>query len=190
MAKHLLLTGAPGVGKTTLCKHVATTLCERYPNQIKGFYTEEVRSKDQPRKSCRIGFDIVSVDNKTRASLARAHPEGVQARGPKVSKYTVDVNSFEQNALPLLVYSGSEINIIVVDEIGKMELFSHRFKAQVMKLFESDLVYLLCTVPVQSIPFVNSLKNRTNVEVIEVTRENRDDMVDRLLKVLDSKINN
>ena len=88
------------------------------------------------------------------------------------------------------VYSGSEINIIVVDEIGKMELFSHRFKAQVMKLFESDLVYLLCTVPVQSIPFVNSLKNRTDVEVIEVTRENRDDMVDRLLKVLDSKINN
>ena len=80
--------------------------------------------------------------------------------------------------------------LIVIDEIGKMELFSHRFKTQVMKLFESPSVFLLCTVPLYSIPFVNSLKSRTDVEVLEVTKENRDSLADSLLDKLARKINN
>jgi nucleoside-triphosphatase len=190
MSKHLLLTGKPGVGKTTLCKNLLDILYARFPNRIKGFYTEEVRTKDGSKKSTRIGFDIVSVDHKTRATLARVMPEGVQSRGPKVSKYTVDVNSFELNALPLINHSGSEMSIIVIDEIGKMELFSHRFKTQILKLFESSFVTLLCTVPINSIPFVDSLKSRADVEIVEVTRENRDDLANSLLDVFIRKIGN
>ena len=190
MAKHLLLTGPPGVGKTTLCKHIANKLRDDYPEQIKGFYTEEVRSKDRSMKSFRVGFDVVAVENETKVPLARVLPEGAQARGPKVSKYTVDVNSFEQKALPLIGHSAPEVALIVIDEIGKMELFSHRFKTQVMKLFESASVFLLCTVPLYSIPFVNSLKSRTDVEVLEVTKENRDSLADSLLDKLARKINN
>ena len=186
MKKHLFLTGPPGIGKTTLCKKLALAFHDRHPNQIKGFYTEEVRSGPNCK---RIGFDVVAVkDNSTRATLARELAEGAQARGPKISKYTVDVKSFEQIALPLISCSGSEATVIVIDEIGKMELFSHRFKAQVMKLFEIDHVILLCTVPIQSVPFVSALKNRPDVEIITVTKENRDSLQDHLSKLLISKI--
>ena len=169
MERHLLLTGVPGVGKTTLCKCIINVLQQKNCGKVKGFLTEEVRNQ-----SSRIGFDIVSVDGTVRAPLAR--DRGI-LKGPKVSKYTVDINSLELNALPLIKPGDSNVRVIVIDEIGKMELFSHRFKSKVMHLFSCDSICLVCTVPVHSNPFVNSLKQRDDVKLLEVTRDNRNDLI-------------
>ena len=103
-----LITGPPGVGKTTLIKRLGK-LC----NPVMGFYTEEVRGSNGVRQ----GFDVVSLDNESiRQPLAR---EASNQRGPKVGKYTVHLSEFESIALPCLEKSRiTEDATVVIDEIG------------------------------------------------------------------------
>lgn len=132
----LLVTGLPGVGKTSLLQALADTA----PNPG-GFLTLEVRGKDGKR----VGFDVVTVDGRERAPLARVtnspnsnNSPGNQT-GPKVGQYSVNVTEFEKIALPSLnkeVLRGA--SLIIVDEVGKMESFSKKFEARVRKLFDED----------------------------------------------------
>ena len=107
---HVLITGPPGIGKTTLIKKIHKEL----PRPSSGFYTEEIRGSN----GTRIGFDIVLLDDKTcRKPLAR---ENSIKRGPKVGKYTVLVPEFESIAIPCLKNELSDVHqIIIIDEIGK-----------------------------------------------------------------------
>ena len=90
----------------------------------------------------RVGFDVVTLDGRERAPLARVtnsnNSPGNQT-GPKVGQYSVNVAEFEKIALPSLnkeVLRGA--SLIIVDEVGKMESFSKKFEARVRKLFDED----------------------------------------------------
>ncbi|CAL2274259.1 unnamed protein product [Prunus armeniaca] len=95
--KCLLVTGPPGVGKSTLIMRVFETLRASNPNlKIQGFYTSEVR-----RGSERVGFQVVTLDGRT-APLASTISSPESFRWPNVGKYKVNVASFESLALPEL----------------------------------------------------------------------------------------
>ncbi len=160
MARHVLLTGPPGVGKTTAVKK-AVDLLRDGGKEPKGFVTEEVREDGR-----RIGFDVVSVvDPADRRSLARKNA----GPGPKVGQYTVTLKEFEAIGLPTL-RSAKPGDLLVVDEIGKMELLSGKFLDAATALFDKvDGVRILCTVPtVSNHAFVKALKRRDDKELIEV----------------------
>lgn len=183
MKKHVLLTGEPGVGKTTICK----MLIEHFKNEenISGFYTEEVRGTDS--KSGRVGFDVVSIDDLTlRFPLARLSSMCPQLHGPRVSKYTIDLEKFEASTVPLLKKSFADTSLCVIDEIGKMELFSPRFKSLVIDLFDRTSVNLLCTVPSYQIKFVDDLKRRDDVELFHVTKCNRNYLKSELIQRIEA----
>jgi len=103
-----LITGPPGIGKTTLIKKLYA-LCK----PAVGFYTEEVRGPN----GVRLGFDIISLeDENSRKPLAR---ESSTQRGPKVGKYTVKIPEFESVAIPCVENAQScHEKIIIIDEIG------------------------------------------------------------------------
>jgi len=174
--KHVLLTGIPGVGKTTLVKIVCKSLKENRHKTIHGFYTEEVRES-----TARIGFDVVTF-NGDRTQLARKRDlvsMDMIKRNPSVGQYIVDIGGFEKYALSALPtnleFNHSNESIAVIDEIGKMELFSNKFKSIVSKLFNQSDCTILATVPVnKNIKFVEDLKSRDDVIIFEVTKENRD----------------
>ncbi|GFS52459.1 cancer-related nucleoside-triphosphatase homolog [Trichonephila inaurata madagascariensis] len=166
-SRHVLLTGPPGIGKTTVTQKLCEVLKERNV-PFQGFFTEEVRNGRE-----RIGFDVVSTFGR-HGPLARISNPSVT--GPKVGKYTVDVSSFEALALP--VFDCAPSSILILDEIGKMESFSKPFLAKTREVFTKDNIRIVATIPVarNALPLVDELRKRKDCLLIQVSRENRDDL--------------
>ncbi len=150
----VLLTGAPGSGKTTLTRRVVEVLRER-GEVLAGFTTSEIR-----RGGRRTGFVVTGIGGLERTLALRG------ANGPRVGTYGVDVAAFDEVAL-LEISNGIELgSTLVVDEIGKMELLSDGFRALIGRIFECPRV--LATVPAAAVPLVDDLKARPDVTLITV----------------------
>ncbi|RLN40018.1 cancer-related nucleoside-triphosphatase isoform X2 [Panicum miliaceum] len=173
-SRSLFVTGPPGVGKTTLVMRVFETLMASHPNlTIRGFYTREVRESGE-----RVGFEVVTLDGRSGplASSKVSSPESV--RWPTVGKYKVDVASLESLALPELQVK-EETDLFIIDEVGKMELFSSAFFPAVMRVIESNIP-VLATIPIprngRDIPGVARLRNHPGAAIFTLNTGNRDMM--------------
>ena len=157
---NLLLTGKPGVGKTTIIRRVLEAL----NTPATGFYTREIRGPGG-----RLGFEAVTLAGE-KCTLAH-----VDFRSPyRVSKYGVDVSSFERIIVPSIDPDlHPEAAFIVIDEIGKMECFSSRFREVVLRALDSAKP-VLGTITLGGGPFIEGIKRRPDVELIVVTPSSRD----------------
>ncbi|XP_061480489.1 cancer-related nucleoside-triphosphatase isoform X2 [Rhineura floridana] len=175
MAKHVFLTGPPGIGKTTLIQK-ATEILKSSSVPIDGFYTEEVREGGR-----RVGFDVVTLSGR-RGVLSRVGSGPAAARCEyRVGQYVVDLTSFEQLALPLLrntdLSSSAVKKVCIIDEIGKMELFSQSFIQAVRHILSGPGPVILGTIPVpkgKPLGLVEEIRSRKEVKVFNITKENRD----------------
>jgi nucleoside-triphosphatase len=132
MPSHILITGLPGVGKTTLIRELAKRLAEYDPA---GFYTEEIRDAQGTRE----GFRLVTLCGRRLVLSHIRHP------GPdRVSRYGVDVPGFEQ-LLAELDLRHTQSRLIVIDEIGKMECLSRRFRDDMTALLNQPKM-LIATI--------------------------------------------
>ena len=133
MARHIFITGQPGVGKTTL-----VVAAVRARQDVCGFYTAERRSGSE-----RSGFDVVALGPSASAVGTLA----TVGKGKyMVGKYSIDVPSFESIALPSLK-SATATPITVIDEVGKMELFSLTFLPRVESILDCGAATVLGTLP-------------------------------------------
>nr|XP_003940835.2 cancer-related nucleoside-triphosphatase isoform X1 [Saimiri boliviensis boliviensis] len=187
MARHVFLTGSPGVGKTTLIQKASDVL-KSSGVPVDGFYTEEVRQGGR-----RIGFDVVTLSG-TRGPLSRV---GLQPppgkRECRVGHYVVDLTSFEQLVLPVLrnanSNSGPEQRVCIIDEIGKMELFSQPFIQAVRQTLSVPGTIILGTIPVpkgKPLALVEEIRNRNDVKVFNVTKENRNHLLPDIVTCVQS----
>jgi nucleoside-triphosphatase len=166
MKRALLLTGEPGCGKTTIIKEVLA----KANRSAGGFYTEEIRAK-----GIRQGFKIITMDGK---SAILAH---IDVHSPhRVSKYGVDIESIDKVAVSALREAIQSKDVVVIDEIGKMELFSTPFKDAVLQALESDK-RVLGTVMLASHPWADKIREQPEVEIVKVTRFNRNEVVNKVL---------
>ncbi len=156
----ILLTGLPGCGKTTVILETVRLLS----SPAAGFYTEEVRSSGQ---RARVGFDVVTVDGR-RGPLAR-----VGGSGPRVGKYAVDLSSFEEIGVRALEEGLQRPgSVLVVDEVGKMELLSPAFVTALERAFQSPNP-LLGTILHRQHRLAEQFRRAPGVELITVALTNR-----------------
>ncbi|KAK9725498.1 hypothetical protein RND81_05G148300 [Saponaria officinalis] len=171
--KCILISGPPGIGKTTLVSRVVDNLRASNPNlKVQGFLTREIRQGNQ-----RVGFEVVTIGGQ-RAPLASINNSSLQSsRWPTVGRYHVDVSSFERIALPELQIH-EDTDLFVIDEVGKMELFSTSFLPAVLRLLNSNIP-ILATVPVpkhgRDIPGVERLRNHPGATMYLLNPNNRDE---------------
>jgi len=165
----ILLTGPAGCGKTTVVKRVVENLGR---TGIAGFYTEEIR-----RGGTREGFKWRLVDGR-EGVLAHVNFKGLH----KVGKYSVDTAGFENKVVPVLD-PAADVELFIIDEIGKMECFSEKFVAAVRKLLDCDKA-VLATVARKGGPFIAQVKKYPGVELLRLTRDNRNGLVARIVDTL------
>lgn len=166
--KNIFLTGSPQSGKTTVIKKVIA----RLPYPATGFYTEEERVEGR-----RVGFLMKTLDGK---SGYLAHQD---IRSDfHIRRYGVSIENIETIAVPSIIPRNN--HVIVLDEIGKMECYSEVFKHAALTALDSPNV-VLGTITLGGDEFIRRIKGRDDVELHEVTLENRDSLPDLIFGLLD-----
>ena len=159
----ILITGLPGVGKTTLFHALAEHLADFKPA---GFYTEEIRNE----QGIREGFRLVTLCGRQLVLSHIHHP------GPhRVSRYGVDVAGFE-HLLAQLDLGHAQSPLIMIDEIGKMECLSRRFRADMTTLLNQSKM-LIATIALKAGGFIRVVKDRPDCRLVTVTTDNRDSLM-------------
>jgi nucleoside-triphosphatase len=167
MATARLLTGNPRTGKTTIIKQsLAQTGYD-----AGGFFTEEIRSGNT-----RKGFKIISLHGQ-EAILAHADYAGKY----RVGRYGIDIEALENTGVKSVEEALANNQLIVIDEIGKMELFSDAFRDSVKKAISSTRP-ILGTIMLKSEPYVDYIKLMKSVEVIEVNINNRSNVLEDTIR--------
>lgn len=171
----VILTGPPGIGKTSVVRSAVRMLGDR----AVGFWTEEVRDR---RSGKRTGFRVVTTwgDSALFASKTFTSKK-------LVGSYGVNVEIFEKVAVQPLWDELERIGdrIAVIDEIGKMELFSKSFRELVKAVVHDHSISLLATVPIRDVhPVVREVRRLKGAVLIEVSRENRDSLPSDILNLL------
>ena len=168
MKKNILITGPPRCGKSTVIEKVV----ERIDLPATGFFTREIREQGR-----RMGFSIITLDGR-EGILAH---EDIKGRC-RVGKYGVNLKDIDSIAVPSMIPIKKD-EIVVIDEIGKMECFSLKFREALTAVLDS-LNWVIGSIAQKGDAFIQGIKERADVTVINVTPKNRDILIHELLSLI------
>ncbi|TFH24615.1 NTPase [Candidatus Bathyarchaeota archaeon] len=178
MTRILILTGAPGVGKTTLLTKTVDALKTK-GLRVGGMITREVREGN-----VRVGFEILDLTSNKHGWLAHVNGQG----GPQVGKYHVNLNDLDNVGAVAIAQALEKCDVIAIDEIGPMELFSPKFKKVVAQALESKQLMLTVVHGKAKDPIVTQIKRRVDAEIFNVTFSNRENLTEQLARKVYDKI--
>ena len=155
------------MGKTTIIMRAL----ERTRISAGGFFTEEIRSA-----GVRRGFRVVTMDG---LSATLSH---VDMKGPyRVGKYGVDIEALDRVGVAAIREAVREHELVVIDEIGKMELLSSSFRETVEEAINSGK-RVLGTIMLAAHPWADRVKRYPGVATVTVTRSNRDSVLEQVVR--------
>ncbi len=172
MIKNIILTGQPHSGKSTLLQRLLPDIPQR-----RGFITREIL-----QEGVRRGFEVWTDDN---IDFVLAHVE-YSSLPYRVSRYGVDVAGFEAILPPLFEYQPNQL--LYLDEIGQMELFSDKFKSLVENYLDAPNLFMGTLSAVYHDEFTTVVRSRKDILIVEITPENREQKYQEMKEWL--KINN
>lgn len=176
MIEKILITGPPRCGKSTLISKLIEYYTTKKNYVIYGFLTPEVR-----RDGNRVGFDVVDIYSGTRSHLARIGDSKTKYR---VGKYRVFIEEFDKYIEDALNIEEKTIDLCVIDEIGKMELFSRKFQTFIKSIFTSKIP-ILATIGLKlNHPLKNYLLNLPSVLLLNLNRRNYQLIFEKVISLI------
>lgn len=160
MENKLLLTGQPGTGKTTIIQKVIDGI-----SNIGGFYTSEIVENGR-----RAGFSVKTLLNRDAEILAHINSDS----NKRVGRYGVNIGAFEDIIKKEFEdITSKNINLIIIDEIGKMEMYSSYFCKMTEEFLKGDIP-VLGVIQMRNYPFVDRIKRLDRIRILEINYRNRD----------------
>jgi nucleoside-triphosphatase len=167
MGQIVLLSGEPRVGKTTALKKIIQMIGE---NNCIGFYTEEIRDEFD-----RIGFDCVSLNGR-RERIADVNFKN----DTRMGRYGIDIEAFEDFLSYAIKRSSGSSKIIIIDEIGPMQLLSKKFKQEIINILTGPNS-VIGTIFCKKHPDVDEIKKIPGIKVYSITSKNRNTILENIL---------
>ncbi|MGB5910719.1 MAG: NTPase [Promethearchaeia archaeon] len=175
MVSKILITGPPRCGKSTLI----SKLIEFYSKKnfkIKGFLTPEVREKSR-----RIGFDIAEISSDIRFPFARI---GDSKSKYKLGKYSVFIDEFEKVISNLENLDFEQVDLMIIDEIGKMELFSKKFQNFIINIFQGESNIIATIGKNIKHPYNKKLFNLPNLYKYDLSFQNQQEIYQQIIDLI------
>ncbi len=169
--KNILISGLPGIGKTTVIKNIYAEIKDLNPI---GFYTEEIRNE-----GLRKGFQLIGL-NGNRVIFAHMLIESPHS----VGKYRVDVEAFDK-FLDSIDFKSNKSSLVIIDEIGKMECLSSKFVKLITDVLDSDNL-VIATISHTDGGVKGKIKQREDVRLFKMNLENRKSLPSEILQIIRS----
>lgn len=165
------LTGPPRCGKTTIIKEII----ERLGESAAGFYTEEIR-----RGGARVGFSLKTLSGE-QGTLSHIDFKSKH----RVGKYGVNLDALDKIGSQEIERALDQNKVVIIDEIGKMELFSNGFRDAVWKALDSENP-VVGTIMFVKHPFADEVKRRRDVKIVDVSKRSKTEVVDTIIKEINA----
>jgi len=174
------ITGMPSVGKTHTLNKIIHSL-EKHGYTVGGMITEPVIKKKK-----RVGFYVVDWQTKEKAVFAHIDFDTKE----KVGEYGVDTTALDKIGAPAIekAITNENINIIIIDEIGKMEMLSEKFCEMVVEALDSDKPILVTLHKKSRTPLLQDVRRRDDIRILEVTPVNRNLLPYKIEKIMEEKL--
>ncbi|MFW9972046.1 MAG: nucleoside-triphosphatase [Candidatus Odinarchaeota archaeon] len=176
MDKKILITGPPRCGKSTLISKLIEYYTIKKNYKIYGFLTPEVRESGN-----RIGFDIVDIFSNYVSQLARVGDFKTKYR---VGKYNVFIKIFNEYLENVLDLDDEHIDLIIIDEIGKMELLSMKFQNFIKKIFSSNITVLATIGLKLNHPLKDYLLNLPFIKTLNLSKQNFQSIYEKVISII------
>jgi nucleoside-triphosphatase len=160
----LILTGSPGVGKTTVLTKAAEAL------KAQGYSVGGMVSREVREGGARVGFEVQDLASDRRGWLAHVD----QKSGPQVGRYRVNLEDLDNIGVAAIRDAVDGCNVVAIDEIGPMELFSGKFREAARRALESSRLVIAVVHWRAQDRLILGAKNREDAETVVVTVENRE----------------
>ncbi|MBD3414086.1 MAG: NTPase [Candidatus Aminicenantes bacterium] len=166
MIQNILITGKPGCGKSTLVQKLRGCFKDRI---ISGIITPEIKKGGK-----RYGFKIIDLLSEKEEILS-----SVDIQSPhRVSKYHVDIKAIDR-IMDEFIRNSETADILMVDEIGKMELYSDKFKQVIQRVLDSEKP-VIATITLSQNPFIDTIKNRSDSKVLYLEKGNQESILNKI----------
>ena len=167
-------TGEPGCGKTSAIQRICDLLA------IKGAKPGGIISRESRVGGIRVGFTLEDLMTHQTGSLAHIDLRD----GPRVGKYRVNLDDIQRVGVMAMRRALAEADVVIIDELGPMELHSTPFVLVVETALASQKPLVGTIHKHATHPLVAAIKSNPAYQVIEVTSDNREEIPKRIMELL------